>query len=340
MANRVTLGILDLGCSGGPDGIFLDLNDSGVVINYHGYDFNDEEIKRLSKDYPPGFLFHSKKIVTKNEIEIDDKWWRGFSAGQASAEADITRYSKSEIVDNNFWSSGSVTKATSEISLQQILKSTNTDFNLLKIDLDGPDLGYLKDFFASSSYSPQFVSLEINYQGSGSPNSNTFHNSDRHMKELGYDLVAITNRTYSSKVLPSRFMYKIFAQTIKGVPYQGDALYFKKNKHTNLDEILRDIILLDAFNLEDLAAEIVLENTLIFSKDESSAILDVLTREVWQDSFKNYSDLITKWNDNKSLFFPEEINMKSQSENEVADLRIKEVLKILISKIYKRLFCL
>ena len=69
---KVKLVVLDLGCSGGPDHIFVDLNNLEEFIEYYGYDFNDEEIKRLSTVYPSNFKFYSKKIVTERKIENDN----------------------------------------------------------------------------------------------------------------------------------------------------------------------------------------------------------------------------------------------------------------------------
>jgi hypothetical protein len=333
---EVTLGILDLGCSGGPDEIFSELNYSGIVVNYHGYDFNDEEIERLSKKYPSNFNFHSYKIVTEEPSEIDQKWWSSFSAGEASAEAQISEFSKKEIIDNNFWNSDLVNKSKEEINLTQILISTESNFDLLKIDLDGPDFSYLQDFFNNTKYLPQFVSLEVSYQGSESSKSNTFHNTDRFMKGLGYDLMAITNRTYSSKVLPSRFQYSIFAQTIRGIPYQGDALYYKSRGNQKVNEILREIILLDAFKLEDRAAIVVLENREIIGERESTFILNLLTREVWGETFQNYESLMDKWRNDKRYFFPETSKTHSESVGDLGQLRIKEIVKILLFKLVKK----
>jgi hypothetical protein len=94
---KVKLVILDLGCSGGPDRILVDLNNLEDFIDYHGYDFNDDEIRRLIKEYPSNFKFHSKKIVAERSIEADQRWWANSSAGQASSEADILEYTGSEI---------------------------------------------------------------------------------------------------------------------------------------------------------------------------------------------------------------------------------------------------
>jgi hypothetical protein len=336
--SKIDLGILDLGCGGGPDNIFRELDGSGIHINYHGYDFNDDEINRLCESYPSNFQFFSKKIVTNQMVEMEEKWWSNFSAGQASINANISEFSKNQILENNFWNSELVSKSNVEITVKEILESSQTDFNLLKIDLDGPDFGYLQDFFKNTNYIPQFVSLEINYQGSGSSNANTFHNTDRFMKDKGYELMAITSRTYSHKSLPSRFEYNIFAQTIKGIPYQGDAFYFKKNEYLNIGEIFRDIILLDAFNLEDQAASIVLDNWSLIGVENSETILNSLTREVWGSEFKKYKDLIDMWDKDKFFFYPQEKKLQSDILSNVLDLRIKVLLKILVKKLVKKIF--
>ncbi len=332
---KVKLVILDLGCSGGPDHILVEFNNLEDLIDYHGYDFNDDEIKRLTKEYPSNFKFYSKKIVTERRVESDQRWWADFSAGQASSEANILEYSRSEIQENNFWNSNLVNKSKVEITLKEILENVEVDINLLKIDLDGPDYAILQDFFAHKKNLPQFISLEINYQGSGDSELNTFHNTDRLMKSLGYNLMAISNRTYSNKSLPSRFQYNIFAQTIRGIPFQGDALYYKRSIYKNAGELMRDVVLLDAFKLEDLAASILLENTDLIESKEREIILNALTREVWGDEFKSYSDLMTMWEKNKEHFFPES---PTQATPDFSQIRIKVLFKVLLIKVFKKIF--
>jgi hypothetical protein len=334
---KVKIGILDLGCSGGPDQIFLEFNKSGIFLDYYGFDFNDEEIKRLVSEYPSNFKFYSKKIITERRIKTEQEWWNNFSAGQASTEAVIQEYTKSEIVDNNFWNSEFVNKSKVEIRISEILENIVDSLNLLKIDLDGPDFAYLQDFFTHVRELPQFVSLEINFQGSSDSESNTFHNTDRYMKSLGYNLVAITNRTYSNKNLPSRFQYSIFAQTIRGIPYQGDALYYKTNNYRNADELIRDVVLLDAFKLEDLAANIILENKYLIENRDQILLLNALTREVWGNNFMSYSDLMSKWEKDKKHFFPELPKESYQTLTDFTQIRFKEIAKILMSKISKKI---
>ena len=195
----------------------------------------------------------------------------------------------------------------------------------------------MQDFFVYAKNLPQFVSLEINYQGSGDGEFNTFHNTDKFMKSLGYNLMAITNRTYSNKNLPSMFQYRFFAQTTRGIPFQGDALYYKPSTYKNVDELIRDIVLLDAFKLEDLAANILIENDKLIEAKEKNLLLDILAREVWGDKFKSYSDLMTMWDENKEYFFPEAPKISSQTTTDFSQLRIKKLVKILVTKVFKKI---
>lgn len=334
---KVKLVVLDLGCSGGPDHIFVDLNNLEEFIEYYGYDFNDEEIKRLSTVYPSNFKFYSKKIVTERKIENDQRWWNDFSAGQASSEADIRKYSVSEIQENNFWNSDLVNKSKEEINLKEILEKIEFDVNVLKIDLDGPDYAILQDYFAIKKKPPQFVSLEVNFQGGGDSELNTFHNTDRFMKNLGYNLMAISNRTYSNKKLPSMFQYNIFAQTIRGIPFQGDALYYKTSFYKSADELIRDVVLLDAFKLEDQAANVLIANSKLIDSEERTLLLNTLTREVWGDKFKSYYDLMKTWEENKVNFFPELPILSSDITTDYSQISFKKLLKILVTKIYKNI---
>ena len=329
---RGKLVVLDLGCSGGPDHIFVDLSNLEEFIEYYGYDFNDEEIKRLSTEYPSNFKFYSKKIITERRIKNDQRWWNDFSAGQASSEADILKYSVSEIQENNFWNSDLVNKSKEEVNLKEILEKIEFDINLLKIDLDGPDYAILQDYFAIEKKLPQFVSLEVNFQGGGDSELNTFHNTDKFMKNLGYNLMAISNRTYSNKKLPSMFQYSIFAQTIRGIPFQGDALYHKTSFYKSADELMRDVVLLDAFKLEDQAANILITNSNLIDSEERTLLLNALTREVWGDKFKSYSDLMNTWEENKENFFPELPILSSEITIDYSQISIKKLLKILFTK--------
>ena len=152
------------------------------------------------------------------------------------------------------------------------------------------------------------------------------------MKNLGYNLMAISNRTYSNKKLPSMFQYNIFAQTIRGIPFQGDALYHKTSFYKSADELKRDVVLLDAFKLEDQAANILITNSNLIDSEERTLLLNALTREVWGDKFKSYSDLMKTWEENKENFFPELPILSSEITTDYSQISIKKLLKILFTK--------
>jgi hypothetical protein len=339
LAQNFELGILDLGCGGGPDHIFLQLANLGMKVNYYGFDFNKIEINRLRQMIQnSGFKFYSNKIVTLKNIDTAENSWAKFSAAEASLNLQLSNFTNEEIIDNNLWSHPEVEKESDEISIEEIVSQLSSKINLLKIDLDGPDFGYLQDFFENQSDFPEFASLEINYQGGSKENSNSFHNTDRYMKDLGYKLVAITSRTYSNKALPSNFQYNIFAQTSRGIPYQGDALYYKHAKDKSLQNILREILLLDSFNLEDLACELAIENREVIGSENMMLILDLLTFEVHgKERFESYKEMISQWKTQPSTFFPSTSVTQSKSDFDYQDIRILTLLKLLQSRTIRKM---
>ena len=71
------------------------------------------------------------------------------------------------------------------------------------------------------------IGIEVNYCGTDAANQNTFHNVDRFLRKHGFDLYDLTVRKYSLAALPAPYADKIPAQSNRGRPLQGDALYFK-----------------------------------------------------------------------------------------------------------------
>ena len=95
-------------------------------------------------------------------------------------------------------------------------------------------MGSTSDFVILSSIRDELESmkvlgacLEVNYFGTASPTDHTFHNTDRLMREAGFDLFGLTVRPYSVAALPARYALNMPAQSLVGRPLQGDALYFR-----------------------------------------------------------------------------------------------------------------
>lgn len=174
------------------------------------------------------------------------------------------------------------------------------DLDFLKIDVDGPDFEILKslgEVFASRQVLG--VGLEVNFFGSEDGDHHTFHNTDRLMRAWGFELFALSTRTYSSAALPAPYRWGVPAQTTIGRPLQGDALYLRDfgwvlpgcdpadygaEKHAKLAALFA------MFNLPDLAAEV-----LVRSRDLVGRILDVdhaldlLVRQLGSDlSYPDY----------------------------------------------------
>ena len=71
------------------------------------------------------------------------------------------------------------------------------------------------------------VGLEVNFFGTDDATDHSFHNTDRFMRQAGYDLFGLTVRRYSMAALPSRSKFSFQAETEFGRPLQGDALYVR-----------------------------------------------------------------------------------------------------------------
>jgi hypothetical protein len=100
--------------------------------------------------------------------------------------------------------------------------------DFLKVDVDGPDIDVLesaRDVLADSQVLG--VAVEVNWFGSANPSEPTFHNTDRLMRQEGYTLFGVTVRRYSRTDLPAPFVRELYAETLFGQPYQGDAIYVR-----------------------------------------------------------------------------------------------------------------
>ncbi|SED96368.1 Methyltransferase FkbM domain-containing protein [Rhizobiales bacterium GAS191] len=156
------------------------------------------------------------------------------------------------------------------VLLPSFLKEHGVDkVDFLKIDVDGEDLLVLQ------SMTPQFtdievmsIGIEVNFFGSNRPTDNTFHNVDRLLKEMGFELFDLTMRRYSMKHLPVGSDHHVYpAETRMGRILQGDAFYARDicapyNKalaeRTSPEGLLKLAAMFSIFGLPDCAAEILL----------------------------------------------------------------------------------
>ena len=219
--------------------------------------------------------------------------------------------------EQNLWAQAELAGADRQIVLPDFLAERGvTDVDFLKIDVDGPDYDILYTMSEALSATQILgVSLEVNFNGSHLPHHHTFHNMDRFMRAHGFALFALTVRTYSSAALPQPYEMPHPAQTIKGRPLQGDALYLRDfglglpegEADAVSDQKLAKTAAL--FAMFDLPAEGV-EHLLRF-KPRLSRLFDVdhavelLTQESQRDEKTDwtYADYVAAFDRNDPFFF-------------------------------------
>jgi len=155
------------------------------------------------------------------------------------------------------------------------------DVDFVKIDVDGTDFEVLRSLEQTLSGAGVLgVSIEVGYSGTGDPHFNSFHNVDAFMRRQGFDLMDLTVRRYALASLPFPFLYPhpIAAQTSRGRPLIGDALYLRDFGHAcRLDpaawsdaKLIKLAALYCLCGLLDHAAEL-----LDMFKDRLGAVLDI-----------------------------------------------------------------
>jgi hypothetical protein len=169
------------------------------------------------------------------------------------------------------------------------------DADFLKIDVDGPDFELLRgssELLARPSLLG--AALEVTFVGSHDANDNTFHNTDRLMREKGFSLFGLSVRRYSSAALPSLFMDHHPAASLSGRPLQGDAIYLRDLASpfwredataSSDDKLLKLAALFSLFELPDQAAELLVVHRQRFAAHlDVDAALELLTEQAQESS--------------------------------------------------------
>jgi hypothetical protein len=198
------------------------------------------------------------------------------------------------------------------MTIDDIVKEKNIqNVDFIKVDIDGDDICAIlsADNTIRNNNILGFM-IETNYYGSTNNTDHTFHNTDKMMRDYGFELFDIDVRRYTSSALPGRFQFGCYAQTEFGRIFQGDALYLIDpcksiyNYDLSINKILKLACLFEIYGKPDHAAEL-----LIKYKDEISKIckveklLDILTNEV-NNNYNNYNKYIETFNSNPKSFLP------------------------------------
>jgi hypothetical protein len=318
--------LIDVGCSGGIDSIWRIFGDK---LNAFGFDPNLHECERLQKlesnehvHYVPGFVGinadhpFAKKKAGRPHIERTP--WSRLSVQRTLElrQADIERMSTDEKTQMNQWGQVSLADPTNPIILPEFFKANGIcDIDFIKIDTDGPDFDVLQTLAdALREYHVLGVGLEVNWIGSDSETDHTFHNTDRFMRNAGFDLFNVTVRRYSVRALPDRYALTIPAQTNVGRPLQGDAIYMRDicapenaelADQLTSSKILKAAGLMALANLPDHAAEILVHfRTRLQAICNVNELLDSLVIQINPNVRLNYDEYIAAFERDESIFYP------------------------------------
>lgn len=318
--------LIDVGCSGGIDRIWR-LFGSG--LRAIGFDPNVDECSRLNAKetlqgvrYIPAFvgLPPNHPITQRRGTRpyAQRNPWHRLSVAQTIAlrQARTDALSSQEIISLNQWMQASLADPAAPVVLPDFFREhAIDDIDVLKIDVDGADFDILQLLGESIRERDVLaVGLEVNFIGSHDETDHTFHNTDRFMRALGFDLFGLTVRPYSAAALPARYQLTIPAQSQSGRPLQGDALYVRdlgdparSEAHELAPAKLAKLCAIYAcFGLYDCAAEVLVAHrqrlSALLDVDEA---LDVLCAEAQGggESRLSYQEYLAAFQRDESLFY-------------------------------------
>ncbi len=226
--------LLDVGCSGG---IHPAWRAFGQSLRAFGFDPNVDEVERLRRKETNAAVVYEEAFVgvpeghrlseplKRGDFVRATPWSRLSAARTLNARARSSE--NSELTALNQWPQTELTERS--LYIPDYLRANGIeDVDFVKIDVDGADLIVLQSIFDSPIHNRILgMFLEVNFHGTAEPDHHTFHNTDRLMRQMGFDLFDLSVRNYSSSALPRPYAISVPAQTVDGRPFQGDALYVR-----------------------------------------------------------------------------------------------------------------
>jgi hypothetical protein len=316
--------LLDVGCSGGISPFWRVFEPSLVAL---GIDPVVKECERLNAKeagsmvrYRPAFVGLSDQHPFVQKRGNNEPWggnpWNRLSAQFATDILKSKTREEDKLALLNDWQGSGLADPKSKIGVDDLVREENlSGLDFIKVDVDGYDLDVMLSGEKSTQESPVLgYTLEVNFYGSTSDTDHTFHNTDKLMRQWGFDLFGLSMRRYSAAALPAPFEWDGPAQTLFGRPYQGDAVYLRDPMAAGTrgaaqcpplspQKVLKLACLFECFGLPDHAAELIKanENSLNLHCDPQ-ALLDILAKEV-DPSVSSYSAYIEKFTSDPTAYY-------------------------------------
>lgn len=316
--------LLDIGCSGGIAPFWRIFEPSLVAL---GIDPVVAECQRLNaQEINSKVRYQSAFVGLPDDHPFVEKRagnepWGGNPWNRLSAQsaADILK-SKMKAEDKlailNDWQGTELASPNTKIAVDELLREERlAQVDFIKVDVDGYDVDVLLSAETCTQKSPVLgYTLEVNFYGSTSDTDHTFHNTDKLMRQWGFDLFGLSIRRYSAAALPAPFEWDGPAQTLFGRPYQGDAVYLRDPMAAGTrgapvcpalspEKIVKLACLFECFGLPDHAAELISANAAsLVTLCTPHELLDILATEV-DPSVSSYEAYIEKFRCDPTAFY-------------------------------------
>ncbi len=320
--------LVDLGCSGGIEPVWRLFGDRFRAV---GFDASVAECRRLAAAetnsnvrYVPGFIdippqhpfakySEGKPSMAHNSFPRSSAAW----ALEMRAER-LKSASLHEKLQHNAWDLTKLADRDKPIFVPDVLREIRyDDVDLLKLDIDGPDYRVLNSLdSALDELGLLAARLEVNMYGGTGDTLHTFNNTDRFMREQGFELVALESRCYSMRALPSTFAITMPAQTTTGRIFQAEAFYARDPAGADWsalaatmrpEKLLKLAAIFSIWNQPDGAAEILLSFREKLSPVlDIDAALDLLAAQSQPDTATplSYRDYVALFGAESPRFYP------------------------------------
>lgn len=319
---------VDIGCSGGIDPAWRVF---GSRLRVLAFDASIDECERLTRlEEHPGITYvggfvglnadHPFAAIAEGHPFITRNPFGRTSAGRMAQlqKVKLEKASLTEKLHHNAWNLTRLGDPDKPIVVPAILAERGwSDIDLLKIDIDGPDYRVLHSFDGKFEELDILAArLEVNLCGGPGATEHAFHNTDKFMRERGFELLGLDVRTYAMAALPSPFAITAPAQTVSGRPVQGEAFYARDPAGPDWrdlgaamtpEKMAKLAAIFSVWNQPDAAAEILLEYRSTLRQVFDVAVgLELLAGEAQKRSKKAvaYSDYLAAFEAEAPSFYP------------------------------------
>jgi hypothetical protein len=320
--------VVDIGCSGGIDPVWRLFGDRLRAV---GFDASVGECRRLAAEEKQAEIHYVAGITnvapdhpfaarSAGKLSLTRNPWSRLSVHRAIEQrADrLKKASLGEQLENNAWTMTDLADPSQPVVVPDALRKMGfDDVDFLKIDIDGDDFRVLNSFDGElEALGLLAARLEVNMYGGGGDTTNTFNNTDRFMRERGFELVALDSRAYSMHALPARFAITVPGQSESGRIFQADAFYVRDLASpefagtalaTSGGKLLKLAAMFSLWNQPDSAAELLLAfRARLAPLVDVDAALDLLAAQAQPGVAQplSYRDYMAAFEADQASFYP------------------------------------